>query len=164
MADQKTDAGATDIGAFFESVGRSLAEAQGTLANGLTDIPTGMVIAGAELELKAAVESAAGGKLSLQTISVQDIRQGGIDPNLLSSVRLQFVPTAGDSLALSANKPTRKPEDIIKDFRGRKDIVALGRILGDLTFDATYIPERKRWIVTARDNHNNLLREALLSD
>lgn len=164
MTDPKTDASAPDIGAFFESVGRSLAEAQGSLSKGLTDIPAGMVIAGAELELKAAVESAASGKLSLQTISVQDIRQGGIDPNLLSSVRLQFVPTAGDALALSSNKPTRKPEEIIKDFRGRKDMVVLGRILGELTFDATYIPERKRWIVTARDSQNNLLREVLLSD
>lgn len=164
MAAPKTNAGATDLGAFFETVGRSLAEAQGALAPGLTDIPAGMVIAGAELELKAAVESTTGGKLSLQTISVQDIRQGGIDPNLLSSVRLQFVPTASDTLTLSANKPTRKPDEIIQDFRRRKDIVALSRILGELTFDATFIPERKRWIVTARDSQNNVLREVLLSD
>ena len=164
MAEPKTDAGAADIGAFFESVGRSLAEAQGALSKDLTDIPAGMVIAGAELELKAAVESAAGGKLSLQTISVQDIRQGGIDPQLLSSVRLQFVPTAGDALTLSSNKPTRKPEEVIQDFRGRKDMMALTRILGPLIFDATFIPARKRWIVTARDSQNHLLREALVSD
>jgi hypothetical protein len=164
MADKKTTTSAAEIGAFFESIGRSLAEAQGVLAKDLTDIPAIMAIAEAELEIKAAIESAPNGKLSMQTISVQDIRQGGIDPNLLSSVRLQFVPTASDALALSANKPTRKPDEVLKDFRTRKDIVALGRILGDLTFDASYIPERKRWIVTARDSNNNLLREALLPD
>lgn len=154
--------GGADLGGFLEAAGRSLAEAQGSLAGDVVDIPAAIAISEAELEVKAAVERRADGSLRLETISAQDMRGGSITPGLLSTVRVHYVAVAADSL--SAEAPTRTPKDVIDGVRNREDVVVLDRILGGLAYEALYVPAGKRWLVTARDAEQRLVREALVPD
>lgn len=151
-----------DLGGFLEAAGRSLADAQGSLARDVADIPAAVAISEAELEVKAAVERRADGTLALETISAQDMRQGNITPGLLSTLRVHYVAVAPD--ALSADSPSRTPKDVIDGVRGREDVVVLDKILGGLAYDAVYVPAGKRWLVTARDAEQRLVREILVPD
>ena len=151
-----------DLGGFLEAAGRSLADAQGSLAGDVADIPAAVAISEAELEVKAAVARLADGRLTLETISTQDMRQGKITPGLLSTVRVHYVAGAADTL--TAGPPTRTPKDVIDGVRGREDVVVLDKILGGLAYDAVYVSAGRRWLVTARDAEQRLVREVLVPD
>jgi hypothetical protein len=153
-----------DLGGFLEVAGRSLADAQGTLADGVADIPAAIAIAEAELEVKAAVTRRTDGTLQLETLSAQDMRSGTITPGLLSTVRVQYVAVAADTLVAPSQQPTRTPNDVIDDVRVRDDVTVLDRILGGLVFDAVYVPSGRRWVVTAKDEEQRIVREVLVPD
>jgi hypothetical protein len=153
-----------DLGGFLEAAGRSLADAQGTLADGVADIPAAIAIAEAELEVKAAVTRRTDGTLQLETLSAQDMRSGTITPGLLSTVRVQYVAVAADTLVAPSQQPTRTPNDVIDDVRVRDDVTVLDRILGGLVFDAVYVPSGRRWVVTAKDEEQRIVREVLVPD
>jgi hypothetical protein len=153
-----------DLGGFLEAAGRSLADAQGTLADGVADIPAAIAIAEAELEVKAAVTRRTDGTLQLETLSAQDMRSGTITPGLLSTVRVQYVAVAADTLAAPSQQPIRAPKDVIDDVRVRDDVAVLDRILGGLVFDAVYVPSGRRWLVTAKDEEQRIVREILVPD
>jgi hypothetical protein len=153
-----------DLGGFLEAAGRSLADAQGTLADGVADIPAAIAIAEAELEVKAAVTRRTDGTLQLETLSAQDMRSGTITPGLLSTVRVQYVAVAADTLAAPSQQPIRAPKDVIDDVRVRDDVAVLDRILGGLVFDAVYVPSGRRWVVTAKDEEQRIVREILVPD
>jgi hypothetical protein len=153
-----------DLGGFLEAAGRSLADAQGTLADGVADIPAAIAIAEAELEVKAAVTRRTDGTLQLETLSAQDMRSGTITPGLLSTVRVQYVAVAADTLAAPSQQPIRAPKDVIDDVRVRDDLAVLERILGGLVFDAVYVPSGRRWVVTAKDEEQRIVREILVPD
>ena len=150
---------------FLDTVGRSLTDAQDSLDTGL-DLKTSFVLANAELEIKAAVNLDAKGRTVVQPISTQDIREGGIDPGLLSTVRIGFTAAARDLPPTSGRggQPTKQPEDVIKEIRSHPDVATLEKILGTLDIGATYVPEEKRWLVLARDQKGRLVREAILPD
>lgn len=152
-----------DLGGFVEAAGRSLAEAQGSLAGDLVDIPPAVAISEAELEVKAAVVRRADGVLGLETISTQDMRAGNITPGLLSTIRVQYVAVAADTAMPPSEQPTRTPKDVIDAVRGRQDVVVLDEILGGLVFEAIYVPGR-RWLVTAKDAEQRLVREVIVPD
>jgi hypothetical protein len=152
-----------DLGGFLEAAGKSLSDAQGALAGELVDLPPAVAIAEAELEVKAAVQRRADGTVVVETISTQDMRSGAITPGLLSTIRIQYVAVAADSLVAPSERPTRTPKDVIDEVRGRDDVAALDKILGGLTFDAIQVPGR-RWLVTARDPERRLVREVLVQD
>lgn len=156
-------AGEAELGGFLEAAGKSLADAQGALAGELVDLPPAVAIAEAELELKAAVQRRADGTVVVETISAQDMRSGTITPGLLSTIRIQYVAVAADTVAPPSQQPTRTPRDVIDEVRKRDDVAALDRILGGLRFEAIHVPGR-RWLVTAKDPDERLVREILVKD
>jgi hypothetical protein len=155
-----------ELGAFLDTVGRSFSEAQDALGEGL-DLPTSFVIANAELEVKAAVSVDAAGRTVVHTLSAQDLYRGGIDPGVLSTVRVGFAVTPREVAPegpLRMERPKRQPEDVIADLRRRPDVAALAKILGELAIQATYVPQGRRWLVVARDAQGRLVREAIVPD
>jgi hypothetical protein len=151
-----------DLEQFLEAAGRSLSSAQGSLTEGL-DLSSNLVVSDAQLEVKAALNSDEQGRLAVKTISSQDISQGGIDPGLISTMQINYVAAAGDPQP-EASKPKRSPAEVVKEVRTQQDVVAIGRILGNLTYDATFVSDKKRWLVTVRDPRGRLVRESILSD
>lgn len=152
-----------ELGGFLEAAGKSFSDAQGALAGELVDLPPAVAIAEAELELKAAVQRRTDGTLVLETISTQDMRSGAITPGLLSTIRVQYVAVAADTVTAPSQQPTRTPKDVIDDVRVREDVAVLDRILGGLRYEAVLVPG-KRWLVTARDADERLVRELLVPD
>jgi hypothetical protein len=156
-----------DLQAFLEAARSSLAGAQGTVGTDL-QLPSAMVLANAELELKAAILSDAQGHLTVKTFSSQDILRGSINPAMLSTVKVNFVATLGETLPSQSSPatggPQRTPQDIVDLVKARPDIRLLGEILGDLEIKVNYVPEQKRWMVTAHDPRNRLVRELVLPD
>ena len=153
-----------DLGGFLEAAGRSLVDAQSSLTGELVDIPPAVAISEAELELKAAVVRRADGVVALETISTQDMRSGAITPGLLSTVRVQYVAVAADTLVPASQQPTQTPEKVIDGVRGREDVAVLDKILGGLRFEAAYVPIRRSWLVTAMDAEERLVREVIVPD
>ena len=153
-----------DLGGFLEAAGRSLVDAQGSLAGELVDIPPAVAISEAELDVKAAVVRRPDGVVALETISTQDKRAGTITPGLLSSVRVQYVAVSADTVVPPSEQPKRTPKDVIDGVRGRQDVAALDKILGGLVYEAFYVPARRRWLVTAKDAEQRLVREVLIPD
>ena len=154
-------AAAPDLRGFLEAAGRSLGEAQGALAGEVLAQRPVVAISDAELDIKAVLDAGADGKLALQTVSAADVRQGGIDPALLSSVRIRYVAVAGEPAAVA---PTRRPAEVVEEVRARPDVLRLTEILGDLQMEATFVPERRSWLVTALDPQGRLVREVVLPD
>jgi hypothetical protein len=152
-----------ELGGFLEAAGKSFTDAQGALAGDVVDLPPAVAIAEAELELKAAVQRRTDGTVVLETISTQDMRSGAITPGLLSTIRVQYVAVAADTLTAPSQQPTRTPKDVIDDVREREDVAVLDRILGGLRYEAVFVPG-KRWLVTARDADERLVREILIQD
>lgn len=152
-----------ELGGFLEAAGKSFSDAQGALAGELVDLPPAVAIAEAELELKAAVQRRTDGTVVLETISTQDMRSGAITPGLLSTIRVQYVAVAADTVAAPSQQPSRTPKDVIDDVRVREDVAVLDRILGGLRYEAVFVPG-KRWLVTARDADERLVRELLVPD
>lgn len=152
-----------DLGGFLEAAGKSFADAQGALTGEIVDLPPAVAIAEAELELKAAVLRRGDGTVVVETISTKDMRSGAITPGLLSTIRVQYVAVAADSVVAPSERPRRTPKDAIDVVRARDDVAALDRILGGLEYEAVFVPGR-RWLVTARDVERRLVREVLVPD
>ena len=157
MAEQSTKADAT-LGLFLESAGRSLAEAQRAL--GASGEAATMMLSTAELEVKADVR----GAMSLRPVSLSQISRGGIDAGLLSTIRLQYVATPPESEPSSQPAPKRTFHELITELRRREDVARLEKILGELTFSASFVPARQLWVVTARDADDHIVREVIMSD
>lgn len=153
-----------DLTGFLEAAGRSLADAQGTLAGEIVDIPASVAISEAELEVKATVDRDGTGQLVLQTISTQAIQSGGLTPGLLSTVRIRYVAVAEDTLVAPSERPTRTPTEVIEEVKGREDVIVLDKILGGLAYEAVFVPTTERWLVTARDPGARLVREVVVPD
>lgn len=154
---------AADLTGFLEAAGRSLADAQGALSGELVDLPTAVAISEAELEVKATVDRSAGGVV-LQPVSTETALKGGITPGVLSTLRIRYVAVPEDTLTPPSLRPVRAPDSVIGEVRKREDVVALDTILGGLTFEAVFVPTTKRWLVTARDPENRLVREVVVPD
>ncbi len=156
--------GGADLTGFLEAAGRSLADAQGGLPGEVSQIPSVVAIAEAELEVKATIERMAAGGVALQPVSSSDARRADISPGLLSTVRVRYVTTTEDSLVAPADRPTRTADKVIEEVRRREDVNVLGKILGGLIFDATFVPHTQRWLVTAKDPEDRLVREIVVPD
>lgn len=160
MADSTTETGLT---AFLQMAGRSLADAQ----SGITGdtLKTDLVIANAELEAKVTLRADASGKLSVQPMSAHDVQAASLNPAGISTLRVSFVAAAGETPPGTApNKPVLKPADVINSVRQRPDVIALEKIVGTLSVDTVFVPESKRWVVTAYDPKGRLVREAIVPD
>jgi hypothetical protein len=91
-----------DLETFLRSAGQSFTDAQKALTAGL-DVSVNMMLNNAELELKVAISSDAQGKMAIRPISSADIVRGGIDPGLLSTIRINFVSSVGEAAPQSAS-------------------------------------------------------------
>jgi hypothetical protein len=145
-----------DAGGFFEAAGRSLGEAQGALAGG-TDVPATVAISEAQLEVKVIVDRREEG-LDIQPVGTEVLAKGKVDPGLVSTVTLRFVPVA------TAEAPARRAgSDVIDEVRKRPDVQRVAKIVGDLRFEAQFVAGR-RWLVVARDAEGRVVREAVVDD
>ncbi len=157
MAVAGTSGTEAELKAFLEAAGRSLADAQGALGG----LRTELVLSNAELEAKVALKAGADGTLTVQPISAQDLRLAQFNVAGVSTLRVNFVATAGESLAAP---PIRQPGDIIDDVRKRPDVAVLEGILGPLEITTTFVSDARRWLVTARDASGRLVRETIVPD
>jgi len=164
MAD-KSSSSEIDLGAFLKSAGQSLSEAQEALVAGL-ELPTRMVLSNAEMEIKVAVSSDAKGRMTIQPISAQDIRRGGIEPDVLSTLRVSFVGPVGEATpsAVTPAGPKRNPIDIIDEVHKYPDVTKLEKVLGGLDIKPSYVPDKKRWLVSVSDSDGRIVRELVLAD
>lgn len=152
-----------ELQAFLESAGRSLAGAQGALGAPI-NLQSELVLASAELEAKVALKTDAAGRLSVQPISSQDLQQANLQANGISTLRINFVATAGEPTPDAAAPPIRKPGEVIDSVRQRRDVVRLEDILGELKIEAVFVPQTRRWMVTARDSKGRIVREVIAPD
>ncbi len=149
--------------AFIESAARSLAGAQQTLGAPV-NLQSELVLARAELEAKVALKTDAAGRLSLQPMSSQDLLQSKLQAGGISTLRVNFVATAGDPSVAAGAPPTLKPDEVAGRVRQLPDLLRLRDILGELTIDATFVPQARRWMVTARDQTGRIVREVITPD
>jgi hypothetical protein len=154
---------AADLTGFVEAAGRSLADAQSALTGELVDLPTAVAISEAELEVKATVDRSSTGVV-LQPVSTATVLKGGITPGVLSTLKIRYVAVAEDTVAPPSLRPSRDAGSVIGEVQKREDVVALDQILGGLRFEAVFVPTRKRWLVTARDPEDRLVREVVVPD
>ncbi len=147
---------------FLTAAGRSFGDAQNALTEGL-DLAANLVVSEAQLEVKAALNADVQGGLAVQTISAQAISQGGIDPGLVSTVKINFTATRGEP-ASDITQPKRTSTEVVEEVSKRQDVVAMEKILGNFKYDAAYVSGKERWLVTVRDPQDRLVREYILPD
>lgn len=146
---------------FLEAAGRSFAEAQAALA-GQAGLDTTLAIADAELEVRAALQTTDKG-LQLQTISAADARQGGIQPDALSTVRVRFV-ALGEPAQAAALRPGLTREQVAQQVSDRADLSGIKNVFERLHIDPVFVPESRRWLVTVSDPQGRMLRELVVPD
>jgi hypothetical protein len=83
-----------DIETFLKAAGQSFTDAQKALLPGL-EVSMNMMLNSAELELKVAVNTDGSGRMMIRPISSTDLA-GGIDPGLLSTIRIGFISSVGE--------------------------------------------------------------------
>lgn len=174
----------SDLNDFLSAAGASLTDAHQQLGTGL-DFITGMALASADLEVKAAVHSQ-GGRLSISTLPAEEVRLSEVNPALLSTVKLSFVatgldeegfrsPTPGPQAGPVQAGPTgkapeaqppsqRQPTEVEAEVRKRKDIQQLQEVFGELSLRSAYVPALERWLVVVEGPRGMLLRELVLPD
>jgi hypothetical protein len=172
----------SDLQDFLSAAGDSLSSAHQQLGTGLEFI-TGMALASADLEVKAAVHSQ-GGRLSITTLPADEVRLSEVNPDLLSTVKLSFVATSLDedrqTGAPSSRLPTpvpvqaapppssqasQRPQTAVEaEVRQRTEIQELGNIFGELRLRSAYVPALERWLVLVESQDGLLLRELVLPD
>lgn len=164
MSSKPTSVHEADLQAFLELAGNSLAGAQGTLNQGAA-LQSDIVLESAELEAKVMLNTSPDGRLSVAPISSRDLVASRFNTAGISTLRINFLATALDtSPGSSFQKPARTTDDVIKEVRDRPDVASLAKILGDLTINAAYEPKSKRWLVTASDNRDRIVREVVIHD
>lgn len=165
MAAANPSPGGVDLGGFLEAAGRSLADAQGSLTGEAILTPSTLAISDAELDVKAAFTQQAGGKLALQALSMDALRSG-IEPGLVSSIRVRYVAIAAEVTRgpVAPVPPARQPKQIIKEVNDRPDVAALAKIVGTLEIEPIFLPDRRRWLVVVKDQEGRILRELIVPD
>ncbi len=151
-----------DLRRFLEGAGRSLSLAGSDLAEG-TDFQTKLVMASVEVEARVALESDDSGALRVHPVSTRDL-ESKISAAALSTLRVQFVTTAPEPAERVVQTPTREPEDVVAEVRGRDDVARLEDILGRMKIAPTFVAESGRWLVTVTDPQGRPVREIVLPD
>ncbi|MDP3879366.1 MAG: hypothetical protein Q8Q07_03550 [Dehalococcoidales bacterium] len=170
---EKSTSGDMELGDFLEAAGRSLAEAQVSLVPDL-NVPVNMMLSNADLEVKVAVSKNAVGRLTVRTIPIEDILRGDIDAGTLSTIRVTYVATLGESMVVAAQtaapsaEPTKAPEktpvQVIEEIRRRPAITKLEQRSGTLDIKPSFVPEQNRWLVTLRSKDGKVVREMIVPD
>lgn len=145
--------------AFITAAGDSLATAQSGLVE--DQIRTRIAVSEARLDARVALD-ASGEKIRLQTVSLTDITSGAVESSALSTIRLDFVALTDDADGGTA-PPTRSKAEVIGQLADQEEIRRLDRILGGLTYDASFLPAQRRWVVIASSG-DMVVRESIISD
>ena len=152
------------LGDFLKLAGSSISEAQAAIAP--LDQPTQLVIGNAEVEAKVTMETTPKGGMAVHTISSSDIRRSGLNPGVLSTVRINYVATASEPKGIEPSvKPARKDlAAVIAEVSRQPDVENLSKILGPLEYRTTFVPDQNRWLVVAHDAKGRLIRETIVPD
>ena len=140
------------------AAGDSLGAAQGSITGGTTT-PAVMALADTTLELKVSVASD-GEALRVQPVDAKGARTGALSVGALSTVTVRFVPVAA-TLPAEASAPGSR-EKAVAVVRDRDDVQRLSRVVGDLAYEAAWVPARGSWLVTARDPKGRVVRESVV--
>jgi hypothetical protein len=154
-----------DLGVFLESAGLSFSDAQKALVRGL-DIPVNMMLGNSELDLKVVVASDPQGRVTIRPISSQDLSRGGIDPGMLSTLRISYISTVAESKQPSvvSFKPKRNLNDVISEVRTKLKLDTLEKTAGKVEVKPSYVPEKNRWLVTVENAKGKVIREIIMPD
>ena len=107
-----------DLETFLQAAGQSFTDAQKSLLPGM-NVAVNMVLNNAELELKVGVATDNRGKMTIHPISVADITSGGIDPGMLSTIKINFISSIGDITQATVNAGTaEKIKDTVPSLTG----------------------------------------------
>jgi hypothetical protein len=120
-------------------------------------VPTTVAISEAQLEVKVVVDKRDDG-LDLQPVGSEVLAKGKIDPGLVSTVTLRFVPVTTTEAPAG-----RSGAEVIDEVRKRPDVQRVAKIVGELQFEAQFVAGR-RWLVVARDAEGRVVREAVVDD
>lgn len=158
MADE-----ALELARFVEAAGAGLTQAQGAIA-GSELVSTRMAVSEATLVARVALDADSTGGVRVRTLDRDAIRSLGTAAESLSTVTVNFV-----ALADTATPPAAGPAPIARDaaieaVASRTDVRKLAEVLGPLRFDATLVPERSTWLVTAHDPTGRKLREVVVGE
>lgn len=152
-----------DLGSFVEAAGAGLADAQGAIAG--DRLPTtAMAVSEASLEARVALATSKDGAVRVETVDRETLRSIGAAAGSLSTVVVNFVAlTEAADAAPGAAAPISRDRaiDLVSD---RSDVKRLTEVLGPLRFEATLVPERSKWLVTAHDEKGRLVRELLVDE
>ena len=154
---------ALDLSRFVEAAGAGLTQAQGSIA-GAELASTRMAVSEATLVARVALDADPTGGVRVQTLDRDTIRSLGAAAGSLSTVTVNFV-----ALADTATPPAAGPAPIGRDkaieaVASRADVLKLAEVLGPLRFDATLVPERATWLVTAQDPTGRTVREVVVGE
>lgn len=151
----------TDLSTFVEAAGAGLSDAQGAIA-GQQLASTAMAVSEATLVARVALAVDADGAVRVQTLDRKEIRSLGASAASLSTVTVNFVALTEPSTVPGGATPPIVRDKAIDVVAERPDVKRLAEVLGPLTFDATFVPERATWLVTATDETGRRVREVLV--
>lgn len=149
------------LGAFVEAAGAGLSEAQGKIA-GADLRSTAMAVSEATLVAKVLLDVDTSGAVRVSPLGRAEIQSLGANVSSLSTVTVNFVATTDSDGPANVGPPPIVRHKAIEAVATRADVVRLGQVLGPLSFDATFVPERSTWLVTATDPAGRTVREALV--
>ena len=153
----------TNLNAFVQAAGAGLASAQASIA-GAELATTTIAVAEASLEAKVAIESGEDGQVKVVPIGASLLSSPAVKQGSVSTLTLNFVALADDSSPTAVTPPSLKRDDAIAKMEDRDDVKRLENILCGLVYNASIVPERSGWLVSARDSAGRLVRESLIAD
>lgn len=149
------------LAGFIEAAGAGLSDAQQVIAG--AELPTTSVaVAEAVLEAKVALQVGGDGTVNVLPLNRTDLADPNIRVGSISTVSVNFVALANEEVGVATSAPTIERDTAIGSVADRDDVQKLQAILGPLTFDAAFVPERSSWLVTAQDGAGRLVRESVV--
>jgi hypothetical protein len=103
-----------------------------------------------------------GSKLAIEPISLAASSKAGVVPEALSTIKVRYVAARSEIPADSL--PSRTKEDVVGAVAGRKDVLDLSKVLGDLRVTAHYVPELKLWATKVEDDRGRIIRTVNIQD
>lgn len=149
------------LDAFIEAAGSGLSSAQEQLA-GAELQTTAMAVSEAKLEARVLLEMSERGAVRVVSVGREDLQALGAGADALSTVTVNFVALTSTDAEPGATTPPVKRETAISNLAERDDVVRLAQVLGPLAFEATFVPSRAAWLVTASDGRGRRVREVVV--
>lgn len=151
----------TGLDAFIEAAGAGLSSAQAQIAG--DELATvAMAVSAARLEARVLLDVASSGAVQIVSVGRDEIQSLGAGADALSTITVDFVALSTSDDEPGAPTPPVKKDAAIDALATRDDVNRLSEVLGPLTFDATFVPTRAAWLVTATDERGRRVREIIV--